>query len=292
MSSWILFSSASYNIYNYDMSTPIFTPDGLLKQVEYASEASSHSSPMIIKPFLIDDQSFVIMATRKQSRKAQSRIIQMPISPTWTGQTTPLLFGINGVLSDCVSLLQVAREEIQSMSSYGAPSTCTKQISSCRPPLPPSKCAKRVAMAIADKCQQHSFGGGIRPFGAEIIVCGVENSRVGVFVTQPSGGILEFDARASRGELVVGGDAKQREKLYNLLGEKRMEFDIGIERNSIDGFIRKAIKTIIDSMVELHRDTDDEGNTVLADFDIVIAHSLHGVIRIDGDELVRIYENA
>mmetsp|Transcript_724 Transcript_724/g.1126 ORF Transcript_724/g.1126 Transcript_724/m.1126 type:complete len:85 (-) Transcript_724:100-354(-) len=37
--------TSSYNVYNYDLTTPLFTPDGLLKQVEYAAAAPTHQQP-------------------------------------------------------------------------------------------------------------------------------------------------------------------------------------------------------------------------------------------------------
>jgi hypothetical protein len=39
-------ANQNYNAYNYDMTTPLFTPDGRLLQVEYASRAATHSSPV------------------------------------------------------------------------------------------------------------------------------------------------------------------------------------------------------------------------------------------------------
>jgi 20S proteasome alpha/beta subunit len=298
-------SSSSFNVYNYDLNTPVFTPDGELKQVEYAAEASSHSYPMIIVPCALNgDKTLIIMATRNKPQRAQSRIIEMPISHgAQNSGEASLLFGVNGILSDCVSLLQTAREEIQSIQrSYGAPSMSFALVSSSsRPPLHSVKCAKKVALAIADKCQQHSFGGGIRPFGAEIAICGMDNAgNIAIFVTEPSGSVLEFTSHANDGGYVIGGDSRKREELKLALQSKETSStDHNELKDDSDGMkIREQIHQAINAFIQVYKDEEVGENRgdktaqeiILDEIDLVMTHSSKGVFRMTGKMLKNVME--
>mmetsp|Transcript_2897 Transcript_2897/g.5429 ORF Transcript_2897/g.5429 Transcript_2897/m.5429 type:complete len:324 (+) Transcript_2897:238-1209(+) len=305
-------SIASYNVYNYDLNTPVFTPDGLLKQVEYASESSSHSEPLLVIPFTIHHptatntpEHLLIMATRYQSQRAQSRILLMPIAfnPLASVERS-LLVGINGILPDCVSLLQTAKEEIQLIqSTYGAPNMLASKLSSngrlvgSQPPLPSIQCAKRVAHAMGDKCQQNSFGGGIRPFGAEIVVCGMDlDGTVGVYVNQPSGAVLEYTHSSLEYGKVVGGDSKKREKLQGFVKEKMESLDNKIDGDALNDsatLIRERIRLVVQAILNLYPDEKkkDQVENVLNEIDIVIAHSSQGIFRLSGDRLKKILDD-
>jgi hypothetical protein len=143
-------------------------------------------------------------------------------------------------------------------------------------------------MSIADKCQQHNFGGGIRCFGAEIVVCDCDQAVV--FVTQPSGSITEYRSSITGGELVVGGEKRKREQLYKLLQNKKSSLDMKQEAKNVDGLIRTMIKMIIGSMMELYDNDDDKsrGESLIEEFDLVIAHSSNGIVRIHGDRLMEV----
>ena len=103
-------SSSSYNVYNYDMTTPMFTPDGRLKQVEYASLASQHSSPMVI--YVTEHNNMVVMATRK-ARHNHRRMVPLLQSG--------ILLGMSGILSDNVALWNHARQYILQQTSSSIP---------------------------------------------------------------------------------------------------------------------------------------------------------------------------
>ena len=193
-----------------------------------------------------------------QGRRGQNRIIEMPIvssTSSSSSSSTPssgLLLGINGLLPDSVSLLQTARRDIEkSQHLYGihrppsligsnpvgmkgeTVSSMTSIAASSFGSAPVT--AMRVAEAMADVCQQRSFGGGIRPLGASVVVCGLDLEEISVCVTNPSGAVsyYNFDARRRQQErggeeeetkddlksqvwgsgnvIVVGGDPRSRE---------------------------------------------------------------------------------
>lgn len=279
-------SNYNFNVYNYDLNTPLFTPSGQLKQVEYASEASSHSHPMVILSQKLPKCSYTIMATKKQSTKAQSRIVSIPMSQS---NKTPLLFGINGVLSDCVSLLQLARNELKTMKQYSGPSITLVKSSY----LNPKSCAKRLATAIANKCQQHCFGGGIRPFGSEICICAIDqNGDIDLYVTEPSGSIVERFHREeySHGVFVLGGEKRIRNGLQDLLA--RDEKDDGNEQDIDESnALRESIQSTMNAFRKVYKEEKEklgeyeQSNEICDDIDIVVIHSELGVFRVTREML-------
>lgn len=155
-------ANQNYNAYNYDMTTPQFTPDGRLLQVEYASLASTQSSPCVL--WKLEGGETLVM-TAKSSRNLQNRIIQL-------SSTTAVC--LSGVVSDSLALLSKvyeAQDEYRRM--YGSAALLSE---------------RQVANAIATACQRHSFGGGLRPYGSTIIVLSAKN----MLQTDPSGAVVSL----------------------------------------------------------------------------------------------------
>ncbi|KAL7539135.1 hypothetical protein ACHAXR_012446 [Thalassiosira sp. AJA248-18] len=233
-----------YDAYNYDMTTPQFTPDGRLLQVEYATNACirDDSNPIVSVGISVPGDTVLIMATisspptspssqmnlsqkgqgsdeqleqidekditshtKENNQRTQFRIIEVPLSASYRHSsrqhtsTSTILVGLSGLLSDATSLLQIAYshlEEEQSMfgwhrlglSPVGI-STVDDSISdsasrSLEPSLSkqsqsivaqPSETVLRISRAIADKCQTHAFGGGLRPIGASLLLAGLDD---------------------------------------------------------------------------------------------------------------------
>jgi 20S proteasome alpha/beta subunit len=172
-------ANQNYNAYNYDMTTPLFTPDGRLLQVEYASRAATHSSPCVL--WKVGAHETLVM-TRKSSRKLQNRLIQL-------SDTTAVC--LSGVVSDSLALLAKVYElQDNNRRLYGS-KTLTEQ---------------QVASAIATACQRHSFGGGLRPYGSTIVVL----SPTTMLQTDPSGAVIALNDKCN---IVGSSDADLRRKL-------------------------------------------------------------------------------
>jgi len=221
-------------------------------QVEYASSASMHSSPLLAVPLFLDEKCIgIVMATllaggRKGGggggRRGQSRIVEIPIGPPPTafvkqGSSSSsgnynrgsVVVGLSGVLSDNVALLEHAREDtLESWHrSYGlhclhhqSPiTTATDDSSSSSSCLSmaglATSTARRIVTSIGDKCQTHSFGGGLRPYGARILVCGVDGCNGLVMgIADPSGAVSIFSG---------GGGKKKSSVMIQKKGEEDSE---------------------------------------------------------------------
>jgi 20S proteasome alpha/beta subunit len=174
-------ANQNYNAYNYDMTTPQFTPDGRLLQVEYASRAATHSSPCVL--WKCDTHETLVM-TRKSSRKLQNRLIQL-------SDTTAVC--LSGVVSDSLALLAKVYElQDNNRRLYGSKTLTEHQIAS----------------AIATACQRHSFGGGLRPYGSTIVVISPRT----MLQTDPSGAVVTLDGKLN---VVASSNAELRRKLEN-----------------------------------------------------------------------------
>lgn len=243
-------SPSSYSVYNYDQTTPIFTPDGRVMQTEYASLAPEHSSPLIALPVPLphvgegDNRGScaIVMASLStqpprggvgRGRRGQSRLVELPLGPAGavigSSPFSPasVVLGLSGVLSDSVSLLAEARDHVASWDrSYEAAAASSFRMGrgAGRPP-DPAGVARRVAHCLGDACQNRSFGGGIRPYGSCIVCCGVSGAggfggSASLCVTDPSGAVsvrtVDGGEKAEEGTasvvppVVVGGDATAR----------------------------------------------------------------------------------
>lgn len=179
---WLLCSvtvtSSSYNAYNYDQTTPMFTPDGRLLQVEYACRAASHSSPLVV---LKRDEDTTIMMVAKSSNRGQDRLVVFGES----------VICMSGVLSDSLTLLRSVQQESENrLRAYG------------KTPLS----SQQIATILGDACQLHAFGMGMRPYGSTMVVCGGSS---GVWQTDPSGAVKRIDDSVA----VVGGTHAMQAKL-------------------------------------------------------------------------------
>lgn len=276
-----------YNLYDYDLTTPQFTPDGRLLQVEYATESTRRreANPIVCVATSVpgrgawdwrgsnvnddvtslvnttsadalqdclprndhpDDEegdTILIMATisipppsplssetpndtemnssrdaaKSTRRRTQFRIVEVPIStfyhtkstpqtphinrPTISRQSSTILVGMSGILSDATSLLKLiysTLEEEQRMFGWnrmhlvpvgnvdvddGVPvnvddtdkTLTTMPTSSTVTTQFTTETTLRLSKVIADQCQKHAFGGGLRPLGASLILAGVDH---------------------------------------------------------------------------------------------------------------------
>lgn len=318
-------SRSSYGNYNYDMTTPQYTPDGRLLQVEYATKAcmredgsnpivsvginsppssdkngsggdtilimATISSPTLqpssASPSLIttrdansvqkdidtntaeqlDENAINTAIKESHHQRTQYRIIEVPLSTTSTSSistdtssTTTILIGLSGLLSDATYLLQRVYSQLEEeQRNYGwhrlgsspvgvqeivddeqQPSMISLRRQSQSMSSQPSETTLRLSRIIADECQTHAFGGGLRPLGASLLLASVdsacitdENSknnkmhggmtRVAMCETYPNGGCRSQVVSGEMGLINVpkimisGGPIKAQQRLKSFL---------------------------------------------------------------------------
>lgn len=163
----------SNNQQAYDRGVTVFSPDGRLYQVEYAREAVKRGSPAV---GVRTDDSVVFVAHGR------------PRSPLMEPESIEKVhdldgrFGVAtaGHVADARRLVDFGRQFAQhERLRYGE-----------------APAAEPVAKAVADQIQESTQTGGTRPFGAALLVGGVDNDGPELYEIDPSGTPTEWRATA------------------------------------------------------------------------------------------------
>ena len=268
--------SKNYNAYNYDTATPTFTPDGRLLQVEYASMASSHSFPLVVLRLPDNgndrantntsknhggDEGSVLIVTMSSS--SQRRIVSL--------ERSDCVVAMSGVLSDSLVLLRKVFKQMQTnLGMYGN-----------------SGPSSSVVETVSSACQEHAFGGGLRPYGSTFVVVSNDGDstpgRVEVSVTDPSGGVKSLSD-----PIVVVGSTK------NIQSNIRKQCEAAIHS---DNSIADSLRVVARVLLEQHRerqsqrvgkrqkDKDNNDNKDNNDSDVTLEAAIvspkHGIFRLD-----------
>lgn len=180
----------------YDRAITVFSPDGRLYQVEYAIETVNRGTVAVG----IKSSDGVVFAAEERSKKLQidahaQKIFQI---------ADHIGVAAAGYIPDARSMVDNARFFAQSNQLVHdepvGPETLTKH--------------------LADMCQNYTQFAGVRPMGVSLIIGGVDASgRNGLFLTDPSGTYIQYDAVA------IGSNAT---KVTDFL-EKSLKPDIGMD---------------------------------------------------------------
>ena len=237
----------------YDRGTSLFSPDGRIYQVEYAREAVSRGAPSV--GVRTDDGVVLAARTRASSSLMESESIEKLHK-----LDDHVAAASAGHVADARRLIDHARQQSQvNRLRYGEPIGI-----------------ETLTTSVTDEIQENTQIGGTRPFGAALLVGGVERGRPRLFETDPSGTAHEWKA------VVIGGG---RDEIQSVLEEEWTE---GLDR---DAGLRLALRALRESDDELTAEgvsvatvTDDEGYTALSadEIDAVLAEV--GDADADADE--------
>ena len=156
----------------YDRAITVFSPDGRLYQVEYAIETVRRGTIAVG----VKCKDGIIIAVEEKPRKLQ------------ISNTAQKIFQIDdhvgvaaaGYIPDARSQVDNARFFSQSNKMvYDEPVE-----------------VETIAKHLADQCQQYTQYAGVRPYGVALILGGVVNNTPELFLTDPSGTYISYDAIA------------------------------------------------------------------------------------------------
>ena len=334
LSALLLFTKASrYATYDYDLTTPQFSPDGRLLQVEYALNACVRqgSNPILSVGFCDGDDVMLVMATvtstqticdnndagaaREMNRRAQYRIIEVPLSSIYNQfkstrrdvsaiKTSTMLVGLSGHLSDATALLQTIYSQLEEEQSvFGWHRLGVTPIGhGTSLQLKTTETTPRLARAVADQCQKHAFGGGLRPIGASLMLCAIdmEIHRPGVAMckTDPSGGMRSQISSTKDDKLflppqvmISGGASKSQSTLNSLIETKLKELHQAGKMSS-GKIIRKMLQSTVSSLAEEWWGRQDTVSSisrieqqVLPQMEVVIVSSKMGNFRLSESDI-------
>mmetsp|Transcript_20522 Transcript_20522/g.32060 ORF Transcript_20522/g.32060 Transcript_20522/m.32060 type:complete len:250 (-) Transcript_20522:78-827(-) len=165
----------------YDQRTTMFSPEGRVYQVEYALQSIEHAAAALG----ILTSGGVILAAEK---RIPSKLLDTEAKTT-LGINSDKMMKIDnhiacvvaGMTSDSHILIQNAREIAQ------------QHRFSFREAIP----VEDVAQQIADIKQSYTQYGGLRPFGASLLIAGYDaQSGMQMYLTDPSGNYSQWNAHA------------------------------------------------------------------------------------------------
>ena len=182
----------------YDRGATIFSPDGRLFQVEYAKEAVKKGATAL---GIIYDEGVILAATRS----TEDLKVRNPEKVFKVDDHIGI--AVSGLVADGRTLVDETREEAQ------------RYLMTYDEPIPMNV----LSTFVADRCQQFTQYGGVRPYGISTISGGVKDGEPMVYQTDPSGTLNQW-----RGIAIGKGGPEAQEHLEENW-EEGMDEDDAIE---------------------------------------------------------------
>ena len=156
----------------YDRAITVFSPDGRLYQVEYAIETVRRGTVAIG----IKCHDGIVMAVEEKPRKLQ------------ISDTAQKLFQVDDHVGVAAAgYIPDARSQVDNARFFSQ---------SNRMIYDEAVEVETIAKHLADQCQQYTQYAGVRPFGVALILGGVINKKPQLYLTDPSGTYIAYDAIA------------------------------------------------------------------------------------------------
>ena len=157
----------------YDRAVSMFSPDGLLLQVEYAEKAVKLGTTTLA---ITTKEGVVFIGDRKIKSKL---LIKDSFKKIFEVDSHIMITG-SGVMSDGRRLIEQAQNIAQEHKvQFENPIDIISLVKD-----------------IANIQQYYSQAGGLRPFGVSLLIGGIENNKSQLYVTTPSGIYMKFLARS------------------------------------------------------------------------------------------------
>lgn len=157
----------------YDRAITVFSPEGRLYQVEYATEAVRHG-PLAVG---VKAQNGVVIVGEKRS---PNKLVDLSTLRKILLIDDHVGTAIAGLHADARKLIDQARVKAQiNRLSYDEPIAI-----------------QSLVVDICDTKQMHTQYGGVRPFGVSLLVGGVDDHGPQLYTTDPSGSFWGWKAAA------------------------------------------------------------------------------------------------
>jgi proteasome alpha subunit len=169
----------------YDRAITVFSPDGRLFQVQYAQEAVKRGTTAL---GMIYDTGVLLAVDKNLS----SRLVKPESVKKIFKADNHIGIAISGLVADARRLVEMARVEAQrNRILYG------NEVD-----------VETLTRELCDQKQMYTQYGGARPFGASLLITGVDAKGKRLFETDPSGAFTEYRAKA------IGAGAKDAEEIF------------------------------------------------------------------------------
>ena len=156
----------------YDRAITVFSPDGRLYQVEYAIETVRRGTIAVG----VKCKDGIVIAVEEKPRKLQ------------ISENAQKIFQIDDHVGVAAAgYIPDARSQVDNARFF---SQSNKMI------YDESVEVETIAKHLADQCQQYTQYAGVRPYGVALILGGVVNNTPELYLTDPSGTYISYDAIA------------------------------------------------------------------------------------------------
>ncbi|MEM2874548.1 MAG: archaeal proteasome endopeptidase complex subunit alpha [Candidatus Hadarchaeales archaeon] len=198
----------------YDRAITVFSPDGKLYQVQYAQEAVKRG----LTALGIKVKEGVILAAEKRVR---SRLVEETSIEKIFQVDDHVGAAASGLIADARVLIDHARIEAQ--------------INRLRYDEPIS--VQTLAKRIGDIQQMYTQHGGVRPFGARLLIAGVDSDGAHLFETDPSGVVAAYKSQAIGGGAQAVTDFMEQKYDENMTLEEAIGLAVDALKNVVEGEI-------------------------------------------------------
>ena len=199
----------------YDRAITVFSPDGKLFQVQYAQEAVKRG----LTALGIKVKEGVVLAAEK---RVQTKLVEEVSIEKIFQIDEHIGAAASGLIADARVLVDHARIEAQ--------------INRLRYDEPIS--VQSLAKRIGDLKQLYTQHGGVRPFGARLLIGGVDSDSAHLFETDPSGVVAAYRAQS------IGGGAT------TVMETLERGYEEGMSLESAVVLALEALRTVIERELE------------------------------------------
>ena len=192
----------------YDRAITVFSPDGRLFQVEYAIETVRRGALAVG----IKTKDGIVIAVDEKTKKLQiSKIPQK-------------LFQIDyHIGAAAAGYIPDARVQIDNARFFSQSNKLVYD-----EPVE----VETVAKHLADQCQQYTQYGGARPIGVSLIIGGIDSNGSVLYLTDPSGAYILYNAIAIGGNADVANEFLEKNYDVNMTFDDAMMLAISTIQNS------------------------------------------------------------